>query len=105
MMGVSVLGWFVHHAQHRQAADGAGPCHQSGLRGGEPRCSRKPLATRWQMSSFPNREIATRLLGRLPAAIECGMILNYCCFTMGSDFRATGQLRMRAALVTANWRG
>src|SRR5215813_1476905 len=24
---------------------------------------------------------------------------------MGSDFRATGQLRMRAALVTANWRG
>jgi len=24
---------------------------------------------------------------------------------MGSDFRATGQLRMRAALVTANWCG
>jgi len=31
-------------------------------------------------------------------------VLHYCDSTMGSAFRATGQLATRGALVTANWR-
>jgi hypothetical protein len=52
-----------------------------------------------------NRKIAARLPRLCSRQVERQMIPDYCDFTTGSAFSATGQLPTRGALDTANWRG
>ena len=52
-----------------------------------------------------DRKITVRLPRRCPRQVERRIIADYSDFTGSFAFTATGQLRTRAALVNANWRG
>jgi hypothetical protein len=54
------------------------------------------------LKKFSDRKIVARLLRRCRRQAERRMIPDYCNFTMGSAFRATGQLRTQGALAAAN---